>query len=258
MLPRSLSRSIVRAAAACGLAAVAVAPAAAQTLTFNAASQFDLFNTAASPFAAGYYANYGDPLTAYGSRAVLTFNGGQTLQSLSTGDYTRGAAYTPGVFLAGPLGVDDPSFTPVFGANVLAMHPGPAGEISVIRFTAPYAATYAFSMFNQGLDRTDNTTTEANTVFYLGSGPSLYGGTVYGFGQNSAQLVQSVFDLAQGEFVDFALTDGGDGYAYDMTQFDINVEADAPATTTPEPATFALVGAGALALGAVARRRRQA
>ncbi len=255
MLSRSL---LVAAALVATCAAAAPSIAAAQTLTFDAASSFASFNLPGSPFLAGYTNALGGDFIPYTSRDVLVFNNAQTLQTYSTGTY-QDAAYTPGTFLAGPTGVNDPSFTPKFGPNVLGLHPGAEGQYSVIRFIAPIAGSYSIRSRFYGLDASGpngGTTTGAVVLGSFAGAASHQPVAVNGFGDPSAvRLDYDAVDLAQGQVIDFAVGNGGNGYTYDMTALDAQVSV--ASTTTPEPASIALVGAGVVALGAAVRRRQR-
>jgi hypothetical protein len=109
------------------------------------------------------------------------------------------------------------SVTPVppssvtFPAHAVAFHPGPQGQNSVLRFTAPASGNYQVQAVFWGDDFVGPTTTD---VHVLHNGLGLYTSDVYGFGPSSDQSFTTTVSLAAGDTIDFTVGDGTDGNFY--------------------------------------------
>jgi hypothetical protein len=111
-------------------------------------------------------------------------------------------------------------------AHTIYFHPGPQGQNSVLRWTAPASGNYQVKAVFWGDDSVGPTTTD---VHVLHNGLGIYLGEVTGFGQasESAQSFTSTISVAAGDTIDFAVGYGTDGnYFYDTT--------GVSATITPE------------------------
>ncbi len=143
--------------------------------------------------------------------------------------------------------------------TLLLMHPGCAGilsgvncesggEYSVVRFTAPAAATYVVTGMFVPLDSgatydSASVTASGPTSTTIFSTPST--GTTYNFGFDRT--------LAAGQSLYFAVGPGIDGrFNNDSTGFSATI------TATPEPGLYGLLALGLLSLALLVRRHRQA
>jgi hypothetical protein len=130
--------------------------------------------------------------------------------------------------------------------GALALHPGSAGQDSIVRFTAPTAGQYLISAAFSGLDKAGPTSTD---VHVLVNSVVQFTAFVNGYGSGSSipSSFSSTFTLSAGETVDFAVGyNGGSGqdangpnFYYDSTRLQATVSA------VPEPTTMI---AGALLL----------
>lgn len=93
-------------------------------------------------------------------------------------------------------------------AHGLLLHPGPDGEYSVLRFTAPSSGNYRVFGSWYGLDSVGTTT----DVHILANGVPLFTGSVNGFGDASGPAFDTTVALNAGDVVDFAV-----GYGNDLT-----------------------------------------
>ena len=118
-----------------------------------------------------------------------------------------------------------------------ALHPGPGGEYSHARWTAPAAGTYDISAAFSGLDQTGTTT----DVHVLYNGSSLFAGFVNGFGDTSS--FSTTMSVSTGDIIDFAV-----GYGVNNTYWEDTTALAATIAVVPEPATVLLLGLGSLAL----------
>ncbi|HEX8071742.1 MAG TPA: FG-GAP-like repeat-containing protein [Pyrinomonadaceae bacterium] len=94
--------------------------------------------------------------------------------------------------------------------DVLDMHPGPGGENSVTRWTAPVAGTYRVNGRFQGLD-----VTTTDVAILRNSVTTLFSGNVNGFG-NSVLFDLNV-TVAAGDTIDFSVGFGGNNFFSDST-----------------------------------------
>jgi hypothetical protein len=155
--------------------------------------------------------------------------------------------------------VINPAGTNPIQPGQAAFHPGPNGEYSVFRFTAPAAGQYLLSSIFTGIDVGTpfhlGTTTD---VHVLDNGSSLFAGNVLANGLNSASY-STTLNLAVGERIDFVVGWGADqSFSNDSTALAATLTFQ-PTTSTPEPASITLLVSGFLTAGGfhfVRRRRR--
>lgn len=96
----------------------------------------------------------------------------------------------------------------VHPADLLNLHPGPAGERSVVRWTAPSSGTYTIKGRFQGID-TVGTTAD---VAVAHNGMTLFGGSVDGYGAQSPFMLTRI--VAAGDVVEFSVGAGANGTYY--------------------------------------------
>jgi len=131
----------------------------------------------------------------------------------------------------------------VYPAGQLGLHPGPDGEYSHIRFTAPQAMTINISGSFFKID--PNATTD---VHILDNAVSIFGAEIGPASSDAFSLTRSVIT---GETIDFAVGDGTDGtFNSDST----GLSADLQVQGVPEPRNFVLFGSGIALLLLFARR----
>ena len=108
-----------------------------------------------------------------------------------------------------------------YGSGVLqpgeaGFHPGPNGQYSVYRFTAPATGSYSLSALFTGIDDAGGTTTD---VHVLDDGTSLFQGDINGYLNTSSY--SATLNLKAGDIIDFAVGYGSDGsYLFDSTGLD--------------------------------------
>jgi uncharacterized repeat protein (TIGR03803 family) len=104
--------------------------------------------------------------------------------------------------------VDD---TPVIFLGTLVLHPGPDGQYSVLRFTAPLAGQYDLTGSFFGQDIVGTTT----DVHILTNGVAVLNGEVTGYGTGTGPSFNFTAALNAGDFLDFAV-----GYGVNNNYFD--------------------------------------
>lgn len=94
----------------------------------------------------------------------------------------------------------------------LAFHPGPKGEYSVVRFTAPSSGKYRFDATFSAIDQ------QATTDYHvMAGGKPLIRGFIRLNGQGPRAPVMTVLDLRAGETLDFVVGYGNGDYRFDST-----------------------------------------
>ena len=214
------------------------------------AAQWDArtdFSIASNPNGAWTYGLRNTLLSTSLTPYTLTgINGTQAYQSTTT--YAA-----PGVFqnISGSSQVY--YGTVLMQAGQLASHPGPSGEFSIIRFTAPSAGSYSLATSFIGVDFGGiGTSSDVNVVV---DGTAIFSAFINGYG--ASQSFSGTLALGVGSVVDIAVGFGSNGNWYDDST---GIEATiSQATTAPEPASLVLTATGLLGIaGVVSRRRRVA
>jgi len=211
--------------------------------TFDAATGF---SPTANPAAVW---RYGYTTTLGGSFNLYTENGNYPNpdESLTQLDYwgENIQFHDPAVMHNG-TGVTQNLASVTYQPGQLAAHPGPNGEYSVIRFTAPIAGTYSLQASLTGIDFEFSTTTD---VHVLVNGISVFDGAVTAFGSGPSYMAN--VPLAVGGVVDFTIGYGSNGnFIGDSTGV-------AAVMTIPEPSSFVLAALGLIGFVVWTRRRKR-
>jgi len=208
------------------------------------ATTFDLFNDFQnSAFSYGYTTTLGGTFNPYTITDTSTHSGVTAL--LRSGTFTANPPYVAKNTTGSPLNVGLSFLIP---SDMLDVHPGSAGEDTVIRFTATAltAGTYNVNGMFDGLD------TATTDVHILDNNVAIFNGNINGKGNTSPFSV--MVTLAAGDTLSFAVGYGSNGtYISDSTGVEATIT---PAAATPEPASLALSACGLIGVLMVSRWRR--
>jgi len=198
---------------------------------YDPAADFSFVDNPAGPWTYGYTTVLDGSMTRYEFSGV---NNGLLTWALNN-------SLTPGVFM-NPDDVDKNLFSTVFRARQINLHPGPAGEYSVVRFTAQTSGIYELvSSFN--MRSSAGTAFTSNDVLLNGS--SFFKSAVLGFNAQ-ADFSQTIL-MSAGDKLDFIVGPNG-SYTGDTTELRVTL------VPVPEPGNYALLLAGLVIVGAATRR----
>jgi predicted RNA binding protein YcfA (HicA-like mRNA interferase family) len=89
-----------------------------------------------------------------------------------------------------------------FESGKFALHPGPAGEYALVRWTAPETGNISIASVFTGLDFAGPTTTDVHILY---NNQSIFDNFVEGFGDDSAVRFDTNLAVLQGDTIDFAV-----------------------------------------------------
>ena len=101
-------------------------------------------------------------------------------------------------------------------AKGLSFHPGPKGEYSVIRWTAPSNGTYRVNAAFEGID--EQTTTDVHVV---GPSGSLFSDAINMAGRVTSAGYRGLVSMKSGQTIDFVVGYGNGSYVCDSTGIDV-------------------------------------
>jgi hypothetical protein len=208
------------------VAAIALSVATTLAAAFNPATEFSLAGNPNGPWRYGYASTLGGPLilhTTSGNSGGLDY--WNTDISIGLPWIVRNSSAVP-INWAG---------TTLFEPGALSLHPGPNGEVAVLRFTVPSTGQYLVAGAFFGQDYIGPTTTD---VHLLLNGTAVFNDVVSDYGSNHS--FNTTLTLAAGSQLDFAVGFGSNGnYLYDSTGLAALI------TPVPEPSALALLGIAA-------------
>ncbi len=245
------------ALASLGLLGLASGRASAAQHVYDASADFSPADNP-SPldggvFSYGVETTLGSSFSLYTQTYTQTGNGGGSLQGWGTsnGGPPALAKNTSGTTFNLTNGS-----TITIAPDQLELHPGPNGEYSVLRFTAPTTSNFSFSGDFNGAD-SHPTTTDVHVL--LNNVSIADGGINVNGGGNTATLSSSSLALTKGQTLDFVVGYGNGTYNYDSTGLYAKVtDLNAPvpeASTTVSLGLLLCLGLSGLVFSA---RRRKA
>ena len=122
--------------------------------------------------------------------------------------------YPPSVYFNGTNVVQFPGTTVTIQPGQFAMHPGPLGEHSVVRWVAPTDGMYSIAAKFTGISHADPTTTDVHVL--IGSS-AVFSGSININGGGSTSSYNDMVALNSGQAVYFSVGFGNGTYFYDST-----------------------------------------
>lgn len=216
--------------------------------------QITLTLLALLPFTAMFAASY-DPYAEFGSTnpsGVWTYGYSSTVGGSVTNfsDYFADPAPQANGQLAGWVTTTVDPFLGIYKSPAVAellLHPGPAGQYALLRFTAPETAVFQFAGSFRGID------VATTDVHILTNSIAAFDGTISG--QNDQEVFSDSVALVTGQTIDFLVGFGSNGtYQQDATGLTLTLTSS-PAADIPEPRTTAMLAVLAVWMG-IRRGRR--
>ncbi len=215
------------------LLALAMVSGAQALPAYDSGGDFSSSNNPNGAWSYGYQTTLGGTLNLYTDLANV---GGLLIWRFNINNTS-----TPGVAF-NPSGTDITFASTTWRPAETSLHPGPNGEFSVLRFTAPetndYTLTSLFNMRSFG-------GTSSTDVHILLNGVSLFSSFVTGF--NAETAFNDLLTLAQGDQLDFVVGDNG-------SFFGDTTEVQASLAAVPLPAAVWFFGSALAGLGLFRRR----
>lgn len=215
---------------------------------FDVAADFSKTDNPTGPWSYGYSTTLGGALTLY------TVNGNFPNPNGSPtgldGWWENISLFNPAAVKNNTGGLLQINGTANYFPGRFGLHPGPNGEFSIARWTAPQDGDVTLASVFTGIDRI-GTTTDVHVLF---NGTALFDGLVEGDGDTEG--FDAAIAVSQGDTIDFAVGFGSNRtFFFDSTGLGATITYAGPAAV-PEPASVGLVVAGAAGLLGYARRRR--
>lgn len=179
----------------------------AQSQTYDLAGDFSIKKNPNGPWSYGYSDSRGSTLKLFTSALDQYIYGGHMI-AWQLLDGTFAGAEQP-IYKA--LETIDEHWSVVAPAGTVAMHPGPYGHHSVVRWTANESGTYKI---NGAFTGRDIYGTSTDVAVLHGTVPVV---TDYVSGFNTPYPFTVTMPLRKGETVDFTVGDGQNGYICDTT-----------------------------------------
>ena len=209
----------------------------AMAQTYDAANDFSAANNPNGVWTFGYENTFAGAFNVSTNQA--SGSGIDSWRGNNVGDGNPGAYHNS-------LGTTVDIGTVEWDPNQLILHPGPSGEYSIARFTAPTTGLYTVSASFIGQDDGQGTTTD---VHVLQNNVSVYDNLVLGF--HNANSTSFTTTLTAGDTLDAAVGFGpNNNFGYDSTGVGFTIQA------APEPGTIAVLVLGGI--GLLRKRRKQA
>ncbi|MEA5533810.1 PEP-CTERM sorting domain-containing protein [Crocosphaera sp. XPORK-15E] len=229
------------------VSSLAIAPV--QAATFDAATDFSATNNPNGVW------SYGDSNTL-GSVFNLYTNKYTDVTGLDVWFGSDAATPTNPAIVQNPTASTVTNICCQLLPGQLSLHPGPQGQYSIVRWTAPHSGLFSLATTFSGTDFVGPTSTD---VHVLSNGTSLFNDFVNGFGSPSAKNFSTTLSIAVGDTIDFAVGFGNNGNFFSdntgLSAILTTISASEP-STIPEPSSIlGILSLGVLGIGAALKRK---
>lgn len=217
----------------------------AQAQTYDAAADFSATNNPNGVWMYGYSNTQGGSFNLYTNTATFGQDGLMDAWNRPNSGFPD---YYPLVFHNGTANTVAFSGGEV-GPGRAGFHPGPEGQYSIFRWTAPATSEYALNTLFTGLENNSNASSDVH-VFH--NNVALFNRFLNGFGSTASYAVRLTINA--GDTLDFAV-----GYGSNSTFVADTTGLDARIVAVPAPSAFvtALIGTVPGICLLLRRRRKQ-
>ena len=205
------------------------------TVTYDSGTDFSLAANPNGVWTYGSEPTLGGAFTAYAFSGTFSGSGAEFWGANANGD-------PPVDFYNPTTSTIQTSATAFLAPGQSAFHPGPNGEYSIYRFSAPATGVYALIGAFVAIDQHPTTT----DIHILLDNVSIFDGNLNS--NNSGTTYATNLALTVGDTLDFAVGFGNGDYSFDSTGIDAKLT-----TSVPESSTLALLSLGVI--GLFVRRR---
>jgi hypothetical protein len=203
-------------------------------VVYDATADFSIASNPNGAWSYGVTTSLGSPLSLYTLTSTDQY-GNPSFESWYSAEDGHG---NPAVVKNTSSSIQQGAGANLYGGE-LALHPGPLGEYSVVRWVAPSAGSIDLSALFQGRDNGIGTTTDVHILY---DNVQLFSAEATGFGSPSIEGFSGSIDVRAGDTIDFAVGYGSNhNYLNDTTGLDAQVVFTA---SVPEPSTFLLAIVG--------------
>lgn len=113
--------------------------------------------------------------------------------------------------------------TTSFRPGKLVLHPGPNGEYSVLRWTAPVKGDFNVIVRFTGVSGYNGAQVTTTDVAVFKNGTRLYLGYINLNGNGNTSIFTTGFSINAGDTLDFIVGNGNGSYYYDSTEVDVSI-----------------------------------
>ena len=196
--------------------------------TWSPADQFSATNNPSTVWQYGYQTNLGDVFVSYDMPTSIGTGLNYWVAS-NTGNYNPNVSFNPSSNSVA-------AFDFVLLPHHTAFHPGPNGQYSIYRWTAPSTGTFAIHADFVGL-----ATQSGSDVHVLVNGVSIFSGALTG--QDTTTAFDGTNYLAAGNLVDFAV---GYGISHSYFSDTTGINATITALKQPLPLNIQIIGSNVI------------
>ncbi len=195
----------------CLVAGCAMTVIPERPLYFDAASGFSANNNPTHTWSYGWTETLGSEFYLYGASGQKSVEGVVAWTTDET---------DPNVYFNKSETIQHPGQTINIEPRQLAFHPGPSGEYSVIRWSAPRAGHCKLSGNFAGVSGYSGAPATTTNVAILHENRIAFSSSINLNGKGNSGHYFIELDVVKGDSIDFTVGSGHNGYTYDSTALD--------------------------------------